>query len=233
MTFQKSSNAPIQKICDKLSFEAFSKIPPEKQAAIIQSGIHEFAQKPYAEVSTDTITTNAGISKGLLFHYFGSKKNFYLYCISQALECLIVPTPEPDVQDFYSIIFGTMDEKLRLCNAFPDEMHLVNMASREVASEVAMDKNQLLTDYLVKTTAESARLMERAVSTLTLKNPLNKKVNEALRLYIGVINNKYLAAYQTNPDAYFIKAKQIQSEMKDDIDLFLYGICRETKEDNT
>lgn len=203
----------------------------EKQAAILKSGIREFSQKPYTEVSTDTITANAGISKGLLFHYFGSKKKFYLRCISHALNCLVAPTPEPDDKDFYSIIFGTMDAKLRLCNEYPDEMHLVNMASREIASDVIQEKTKLFQEYLISTTAESERIMERAISALPLKQPANSLVNEALRLYIGTINSKYLNTYRTNPDAYFEHAEQIKAKTKEYIDLFLYGICRDTKED--
>lgn len=209
------------------AYEAFDKISKDKQATIIKSGIREFSQKPYKEASTDAITTSAGISKGLLFHYFGSKKEFYLYCLSQALECLIAPTPEPDVQDFYTIIFGTMDEKIRLCNEYPNEMHLVNMASRDAASDIAEGKNQIFKDYLLKTTAESAQLMARAIATLPLKEPTNEKVNEALRLYIGIVNNKYLAAYQSNLDAYFENSEQIKKEMKLYIDFMLYGIVKE------
>jgi TetR/AcrR family transcriptional regulator len=49
----------------------------EKRDRIINSAIDEFAKYPYAKASTNNIVENAGISKGLLFHYFGNKKDLY------------------------------------------------------------------------------------------------------------------------------------------------------------
>ena len=52
-------------------------IDPEKRDRIINAAIEEFASAPYEKASTNNIVKNAGISKGLLFHYFGSKKDLY------------------------------------------------------------------------------------------------------------------------------------------------------------
>ena len=60
--------------------ESFEKLPIEKQESIINAGLSEFSSKTYTEASTDLIVATCDISKGLLFYYFGSKRNFYLYC---------------------------------------------------------------------------------------------------------------------------------------------------------
>jgi TetR/AcrR family transcriptional regulator len=52
-------------------------IDPEKRDRIINAAIEEFAAFPYEKASTNNIVKNAGISKGLLFHYFSSKKELY------------------------------------------------------------------------------------------------------------------------------------------------------------
>ena len=52
-------------------------IDPEKRDRIINAAIEEFASFPYEKASTNNIVKNAGISKGLLFHYFSSKKELY------------------------------------------------------------------------------------------------------------------------------------------------------------
>jgi TetR/AcrR family transcriptional regulator len=49
----------------------------EKRQRIIRASIEEFG-KGYALASTNEIVRKAGVSKGLLFHYFGSKKNLFL-----------------------------------------------------------------------------------------------------------------------------------------------------------
>lgn len=55
----------------------FSNIESDKKDKIINAAIEEFSKFPYEMASTNNIVKNAGISKGLLFHYFGSKKGLY------------------------------------------------------------------------------------------------------------------------------------------------------------
>jgi AcrR family transcriptional regulator len=43
-------------------------------------------QERYARASTNTIVREAGISKGLLFRHFGSKKDLYLAALDHCLE---------------------------------------------------------------------------------------------------------------------------------------------------
>jgi TetR/AcrR family transcriptional regulator len=59
----------------------------EKRNRLIQAAMKEFT-KGYSSASTDEITKNAGISKGLLFHYFGSKKGLFLFLMKYAAETI-------------------------------------------------------------------------------------------------------------------------------------------------
>lgn len=49
----------------------------EKRNRIINAAIEEFASFPFDKASTNNIVKKAGISKGLLFHYFDNKKALY------------------------------------------------------------------------------------------------------------------------------------------------------------
>jgi len=62
-------------------YESFHKQPIEKQQHILESALNEFVAKGYNKANTDIITKEAGISKGLLFYYFGNKKNLFTYLI--------------------------------------------------------------------------------------------------------------------------------------------------------
>ena len=57
--------------------DILKKLDPEKRDRIINSAIEEFSLYPYEKASTNNIVKNAGISKGLLFHYFESKQDLY------------------------------------------------------------------------------------------------------------------------------------------------------------
>lgn len=67
-------------------YEAFEKLSDAKKEKIIKSSMEVFAEKGYENASTNDIIKKAGISKGILFHYFGNKKNLYLYILDKTLE---------------------------------------------------------------------------------------------------------------------------------------------------
>ena len=62
-----------------------------------------FAEHGYAKASVDEIIKEAEISKGSLFYYFQSKKNFYLYLYEYSGNQLekLVDTPGPDGRPLY------------------------------------------------------------------------------------------------------------------------------------
>ena len=50
----------------------------ERREQLVRLGVDIFSERPYDEVSIDEIAAAAGISKGLLYHYFPSKRDFYV-----------------------------------------------------------------------------------------------------------------------------------------------------------
>ena len=59
--------------------EKFFDLNKEKQDRMINAGLRIFALNGYHHASTDEIVKEAKISKGLLFHYFGSKAGYYAF----------------------------------------------------------------------------------------------------------------------------------------------------------
>ena len=211
-----------------MAFEAFEKLSADKKELILSAGMKEFSQKPYKEASTDSITKACGISKGLLFHYFGSKKAFYFYCLESAMEKLTAQAQsKEEVNDFYDILFSSMDQKFALCIHYYDEMHMVNMASRDAATEIAQQKAEMMQKYAIQIKMKSAETIRRALQTLHFKHDENLQMTvEGISLYINAVLNKYLIQYQTTPDAFFQNRDAIKSEMKQYLDMMLFGICQ-------
>lgn len=69
-------------------YETFEKLSESKKSDILQVCIEEFAVNGYENTSTNRIVKRLGISKGVLFLYFKSKKNLYLYLVDYLLEFL-------------------------------------------------------------------------------------------------------------------------------------------------
>lgn len=62
--------------------EKFLSLPTEKQNMIIDAALRIFGANGYKKASISDIATAAGISKAMIFHYFGTKKALYLYLIN-------------------------------------------------------------------------------------------------------------------------------------------------------
>lgn len=50
----------------------------ERRDAVLNAALGEFASRGYANASTNVIAREAGISKALMFHYVGSKRELFL-----------------------------------------------------------------------------------------------------------------------------------------------------------
>ncbi|MBE6117847.1 MAG: TetR/AcrR family transcriptional regulator [Erysipelotrichaceae bacterium] len=210
-----------------MAYEIFENLPEEKQELILSTGIKAFSGNTYKDVSTDSITKQCGISKGLLFHYFGSKKDYYLYCLEKSMQRLIGGKENLTGDDFYGILFDSMNRKMETCMQYQDEMHMVNMASRDASVDVADGKAEILRRYRTVIQLRSAQTLQKAMARLELKDTGRRQITaEGLQLYINAVMNKYLAQYQQTPDRFFENSEQIRQEIRMYLDLMLYGICR-------
>lgn len=54
----------------------------EKQKKIIDAALKSFGTNGYKKTSVSDIAAAAGISKAMVFHYFGTKKDLYLYLVN-------------------------------------------------------------------------------------------------------------------------------------------------------
>ncbi len=66
--------------------KAFLQLQPEKQKRVLEAAVEEFAQKGYGRASMNQVVERAGISKGALFKYFGSKGGLFGFVYRMALE---------------------------------------------------------------------------------------------------------------------------------------------------
>lgn len=60
-------------------YERFEKLEEDKKMKIINAGLSVFSENGYTKTSIDKIVALADISKGSLFYYFESKKNFFVF----------------------------------------------------------------------------------------------------------------------------------------------------------
>src|ERR1700683_998104 len=66
------------------------------RAQLVTLGIDLFAAHSYDEVSIDELARAAGVSKGLLYHYFPTKRDFYVATVQEGARQLLELTDTPD-----------------------------------------------------------------------------------------------------------------------------------------
>lgn len=67
-----------------------------RRAQLLALGLEMFSERAWDEVQIDDVAKAAGISKGLLYHYFPTKRDFYLAVVRDAAGRLVDATETPD-----------------------------------------------------------------------------------------------------------------------------------------
>ena len=102
----------------------FLKLNLDKQKKILQAICEEFTNHSYEDASTNRIVEKAGISKGTLFNYFGSKKDMYHALLRYVLDFFKgYAIDDFETDDFIARcrILGEMDIKI-----YQEAPYLVN-----------------------------------------------------------------------------------------------------------
>jgi AcrR family transcriptional regulator len=70
----------------------------ERRRQLLEAGARVFTERSYDEVSMSELARAAGISKGLLYHYFPSKREFFSATLAAAAaELAAVTEPDPSL----------------------------------------------------------------------------------------------------------------------------------------
>lgn len=141
--------------------DKFFNLKREKQDRFINGALKVFAENGYRKASTDDIVREAGISKGLLFHYFGSKQGLYEFVYNFSIKYIMmeyeraVPLFETD---FFALQKQIEVAKKNVMLSYPYMNVFVNNAFREENPE-ALDA---VADSMDRYSAELSRIYAKA-----------------------------------------------------------------------
>jgi AcrR family transcriptional regulator len=80
---------------------------PERREQLLSLAKTAFANKSYDDVSIDELAQTAGVSKGLLYHYFPSKRELYVATVKAAAEQLLERVlPDPGLSAYDQLSRG-------------------------------------------------------------------------------------------------------------------------------
>ncbi len=119
--------------------EHFLNLPGEKQSLIIDAALKTFAMHGYKKTSISDIAGAAGISKAMVFHYFGTKKELYLYLVNTCVKSIsteVVEKFDDTITDLFDRILYTSRLKLSLLEKHPNVPSFIQSAYFENDDEV-------------------------------------------------------------------------------------------------
>ena len=170
--------------------EKFLALPQERQDSIIAAAMGVFGTVGYKKAYISEIASTAGISKALIFHYFGNKKTMYLYMIEYAYAVLTAEMQDRGEYvstDFFDRITSATKQKLAVMKRFPAINSFLGSVYFETNDEVAFDiqsilsKGEILRSQLVLDGIDTGKFKETVDPNLVL--------NILVRLAEGYANN--------------------------------------------
>jgi TetR/AcrR family transcriptional regulator len=123
-------------------FSKFLSLDLEKQDRIINAAIKEFAQKGYDSASTNEIVKEAGISKGLLFHYFQSKKQLFFFLFDYCYKLVadeFYKKVDLTERDFFKRIRQAVHIKMDLQSKYPEILTFIQEAFMQDSPEIKVE----------------------------------------------------------------------------------------------
>ena len=73
--------------------------PESRREQLLELGTQLLSTRTLDEISIEVLAEEAGISRGLLYHYFGNKQEFHVAVVRRAVEQLVAITAPRDIED--------------------------------------------------------------------------------------------------------------------------------------
>lgn len=152
--------------------DKFFDLAREKQDRMINGAIEVFAKNGYRHASTDDMVKAVGVSKGLWFHYFGSKEGLYVfvydYCVKYMLLELSTIVDENE-KDYFELARQIALTKTKVGKSYPYLTVFLEEAAHETEQE------------LVRKTAESRQIYEERLAALQKSAEIGQISDKASR----------------------------------------------------
>lgn len=165
---------------------------PAKVERIMQAAMHAFAAHGYRDAKTDAIASVAAVSKGLIFHYYGSKQGLYMATVQTATDTIITTINQqifdvPD--DLVTLMVRSAQYKAAFGKDHPDEMKVMIEAYGALERLPAKIQAQIKVLY-AKAMAISREMIGRVLDKMPLRKDIDREATIAL--IMGVYNQIFM-----------------------------------------
>lgn len=203
--------------------QAFLNLTPDRQEQIRTACVMEFASLGYSKASTNTMCREAGISKGLLFHYFGSKKALYLYLVDYLVEILLEEFYQginQEREDLFERMLKWSLRRLELARKYP----LYYRFNVKVFVEPDAVVRTEINDIMDRLTQEGYSKLLDNIDYSSFRPGVDiSKAIEALTYVLNGIGEKYLAKFRAEEDYQLKRGDEMLKEIGEYLEILRHG----------
>ncbi len=193
--------------------EKFFDLAREKQDRMINGAIEVFAKNGYKHASTDDMVKAVGVSKGLWFHYFGSKEGIYIfvydYCVKYMLLELSTIVNDGE-KDYFERIKQIAKTKAKVGRSYPYLTIFLEEAAHESQQEIIAKTAQSRQNYEERMNAYLSSAEIDIISDKTKRDRIKKMLDYTIS---SIIREK--TAEAAGADAIFREIKAYIELMRD------------------
>ncbi len=193
--------------------EKFFDLKKEKQDRMINAALKVFAENGYGHASTDEIVREAGISKGLLFHYFISKLGLYAFVYDYSVRYMALELNQgvsKEEKDFFELVDQIKQSQLQVMKNYPHMLHFLNRSRYEDVSEALVEteeKRSILPEWYEQT-------MNRADHSCFRDGVDADKLLKLISYTSEGLMNERFADESFQPEIYYEEMKQYLAMLK-------------------
>ena len=147
--------------------------PDQRRSQLLDLGVRLLATRSIDELSIDVLATEAGISRGLLYHYFGNKHAFHEAVVRRAADDLIAQTAPPVDGDPLTRMMTSMTAYLDYVVAnhegYRSLVTGVAGAGSETLRQIYEETRAVLTDRIFVEDAEGELISDTPVNRLIVR----------------------------------------------------------------
>ncbi len=192
--------------------EKFFDLKSEKQDKMINAALHLFADNGYKHASTDDIVREAGISKGLLFHYFINKEGLYSFLTDYSVKYLLFEFDRSigEETEYFAFWDKLEGAKVGVLRNYPYMYKFIDRCTRETDPDIKAITSDALERYHATITSYQNKLTTPALRS----GVTTSQVQALLKYTIEGLTAEHLASKKLNPDALYTSISEYISLIK-------------------
>jgi AcrR family transcriptional regulator len=184
----------------------------------MKSAVAEFAAHGYTGASMNAVSSGGGISKGIIYHYFNSKSELYLSCVSYCINDMASSINEKMSDESGDTADSYFDARIDFLGSNPEEAKIFCEAVLDPPEGLSGEIKKLrkpLDDLNIKifdkiTAAHEIRHDLDRDEAVNVFRMLQDSINRSFREDGGALTKERIKAHE--------------KECRDAVSVFLYGI---------